>query len=87
MAHARIGRVRFKGGGAQVVPLRLVEVGDNFRFNPDEILSAAMGQDFRELAIVAETADGELWLSSVSNAGTTLILLERAKQRIVDGAE
>lgn len=87
MAQARIGRVRMKAGGAEIVPLRLVSVGEGFRFDSDKILGAAMGQGFRELAIIGERDDGEFWLSSMSNAGVTLILLERAKAKIVSGED
>lgn len=72
---------------AEVVRLadHLTEVGPGYRFDPDQILEAAKGQGFTSLVIVAEMEDGELWVSSAANAGEALILMERAKQRIVFG--
>lgn len=84
MGQARIGRVRMKAGGAEVVPLRVVEVGEGYRFEADKILAAAMGQGLTNVVIVGERPDGELWLSAAANAGVSLILIERAKARIVD---
>jgi hypothetical protein len=62
-----------------------VEVGENYRFDPDELLEAAKGQSFTDLVILAEQPDGELWVSGMANAGETMILLERAKHQIVFG--
>lgn len=62
-----------------------VEVGESYRFNPDELLEAAKGQGFTNLVILAEQTDGELWVSGMANAGESLILLERAKHQIVFG--
>jgi hypothetical protein len=72
---------------AEVVRLadHLEEVGDNYRFEPDKILEAAKGQDFVNVLIIGQHEDGELWVSSAANAGTALILMEKAKQRIVFG--
>lgn len=60
-------------------------VGDGYRFDPDAILEAAKGQGFVSVAILAELPDGSLWVSSASNAGETLVLMERAKRQIVFG--
>jgi hypothetical protein len=67
----------------KVVKLEVVEVGEGFRFEADEILSGAMGQEFACLAIIGELSDGKIWVSGTANAGETLILLERAKRFIV----
>lgn len=63
------------------------EVGPGYRFDPDQILDAAKGQDFTTLVIVAELPDGETWVSSSANAGEALVLMERAKRQIVFGGE
>jgi hypothetical protein len=68
-----------------VTKLELVEVGEGFRFDPDQILEAAKGQGFTKLAIIAENADGSIWASGSANAGETLILLELAKHKIIHG--
>lgn len=65
--------------------LELVEVGENFRFEADAILDAAKGQGLRNVVIVGELPDGDLWLSSASGAGVAMILMERAKLQIVQG--
>lgn len=69
-----------------VTKLELIEVGEGFRFDPDELLEAAKGQQFDRLAILGQKSDGELWVSGSANAGETLILIELAKHRIVFGA-
>ncbi len=64
---------------AEVVKLRPVEVGENYRFDPDAILEAAKGQGFTTLAIIGQLEDGSIWISGSANAGETLILMEKAK--------
>jgi len=86
MAHARIGRVRMKSSGAEIVPLRLVSVGEGFRFNPDTILSAAMGQGFSNLVVIGELPDGEMYVTGMANAGEALIMIECAKAKIISPA-
>lgn len=68
-----------------VVKLQLVEVGEDYRFEADHILEAAKGSEFSRVAVVGELPDGSLWISGSANAGETLILLERAKHKIVHG--
>lgn len=68
-----------------VVKLELVEVGEGFRFDPDDLLEAAKGQQFERLAILGQLPNGELWVSGSANAGETLILIELAKHKIVHG--
>ena len=64
--------------------LRLVEVGEGFRFDPDEILEAAKGQGFTTLVIIGQTPDGgPLWVSASGNAGESIILMELAKLQII----
>lgn len=84
MSHARIGRIRMKAGGAEVVPLRLVSVGSGYRFDPDKLLTAALGEQFINLVIIAERPEGgDLWVSSMANAGEALFLIERAKLQLI----
>jgi hypothetical protein len=88
MSHARIGRVTMKSGGAEIVPLRLVQVGENFRHDPDAILSAAMGKGFRTLVILGQVeGEDEIWVSGNANAGEGLVLMERAKLQIIGVTE
>lgn len=70
---------------AKVATLKLVSVGEGIRLDADQVLEAAKGQDLRSLVIIGETAGGDLWVSSIANAGESLIAIERAKRRIVFG--
>lgn len=68
---------------SNVVKLELVEVGEGFRFDADELLEKAKGNITGRLAIIGEMEDGSLWLSGTANAGETMILIEKAKAQIV----
>lgn len=84
MGVARIGKIRMKAGGAEIVPLRVVSVGDGYKFDPDVLLENAKGKKFAQLVIIAEREDtDELWISSMSNAGVSLMVLERAKLQLI----
>jgi hypothetical protein len=68
-----------------VVKFTPVEVGEGYRFNPDDLLDAAKGQPFDRLVIIGDLPNGELWVSGSANAGETLLLLKMAERRIVFG--
>ena len=70
---------------SNVHKLELVEVGEDFRFDPDEILDAAKGQGFETLCIIGQLPDGTIWVSGSANAGESLILMERAKRQVIFG--
>lgn len=70
---------------SSVTKLELVTVGENFRFDADELIEKAKGRGFVKLAILAENPDGTTWVSGSANAGETLILIELAKHKIVHG--
>lgn len=72
---------------SNVAKLELLEVGEGFRFDPDEILETAKGQGFQTIAILGQLDDGTTWVSGSANAGETLVLIERAKHQIVFGEE
>lgn len=65
--------------------LELVEVGEDFRFDPDAILEAAKGKDFARVSVIGELPDGSIWVSGSANAGETIILMEMAKHQIIFG--
>lgn len=69
-----------------VVQLQLVEVGEDYRFDPDYILEAAKGNAFTRVSVIGELPDGSLWISGSANAGETLILIERAKHQVIFGS-
>jgi hypothetical protein len=66
-----------------IVPLELVEVGENFKFEADKILEAAKG-NLETVFIVGQALDGSLWVSSSVNAGVSLILMEKARHQICE---
>ena len=68
---------------AKVVKLEPVEVGAGFRFDADEILELAKGQEFTTLCIIGQLEDGTVWVTGNANAGETLVLMERAKHQLV----
>ena len=71
---------------SNVSKLELVEVGEDFRFDPDVILEQAKGQGFTRLVIMGETEnDDELYVAGTANAGESLILMELAKLQIIKG--
>jgi hypothetical protein len=72
---------------AEVVKLadHLTEIGDNYRFDADELLEDAKGQDFTNLLILGQCADGSLYISGASNAGMALVLMELAKHQLIHG--
>lgn len=62
-------------------------VGEDYRFEADEILDAAKGRGFTTIAIIGELEDGSIWASGSANAGETLILMEKAKRQICFGEQ
>lgn len=73
---------------AEVVKLKLVSVGEGFRFEPDALLDAAKGQGFTNLVIIAEKpGDDALWITGMANSGEAVILMERAKRQIIFGED
>ena len=72
---------------SKVVKFEPVEVGEGYRFDPDELLEAAKGHGFTTLAIIGELSDGSSWISGTANAGETMIMMERAKHHLIFGEE
>lgn len=74
---------------AEVVRLadHLQEIGDNYRFDADEMLENAKGQDFTNLLILGQCEDGTLYISGASNAGMALVMMELAKHQLIHGDE
>lgn len=68
-----------------VVELKLVEVGEGFRFEAEQVLEAAKLNEFRRLAVIGELENGELYVAGTANAGEMLVLMEMAKHSIVFG--
>lgn len=68
---------------SKVAKLELVEVGEDFRFDPDVILENAKGLGFTTVAVLGELEDGSVWISGSANFGETLILMEKVKHSIL----
>jgi hypothetical protein len=68
---------------SKVVPFKPVEVGEGYRFDPNDLLEAAKDQGFTTLAIIGQLEDGSIWISGSANAGETLILMEKAKRQVI----
>jgi hypothetical protein len=70
-----------------VVKLELVEVGEAFKFEADQILEAALGE-LDTVLIIGTKADGSgMWVSASVNAGVSMILMEKAKHQICELGE
>ena len=70
---------------SNVVKFEPVEVGSGFRFDADETLEHAKGQNFTCLAIIGQLEDGSQWITGNANAGEILVMMERAKHHLVFG--
>lgn len=71
----------------KVHKLRPVEVGEGYRFDPDEILEAAKGKAFERVVILGELPDGTLWISGSANLGESIVLIELAKHDLLFGGD
>lgn len=70
---------------AKVVPIMLTEIGDDRRIPVQKILKDAEGQRLDDVLIIGRTDEGELWATSSLNAGQSLWLLEKLRERILSG--
>lgn len=81
----RLARILHARSENKVVEFHPVLVGEGYRFDPDDILEKAKGNEFTTVAVIAEMPDGSLWVSGSANAGEALILMEKAKRQICFG--
>lgn len=70
---------------AKVVPIRLTEIGDDRRVHAKKVLKQAKAEKLDEVMVIGRTDDGELWAQSSLNAGQSLWLLEKLRERILSG--
>jgi hypothetical protein len=70
---------------AEIVQLNPETVGDEYRFDPDQVLEDAKGQGFVTLMVLAQNEAGDIWITGNANVGETLVLMERAKHHLVFG--
>ena len=79
--HARIGKVRLKGR-ENVVGLG---VATSLDIEPARVLAAALEVGLSGVVVVAYDSTGdEYFASSISDGGTTLWLLEKAKKALLN---
>lgn len=68
-----------------VTVIRLAQIGDD-KFVPARlILKHARAEKLESIMVVGRSEDGELWCSSSLNAGQSLWLLEKMRERILAG--
>ena len=70
---------------AEIVQLNPETVGDEYRFDPDQVLEDSKRQGFVTLVVLAQNEDGDIWITGNANVGETLVLMERAKHHLVFG--
>lgn len=70
---------------ADVETIRLVEIGDDRRVPVRAVLDKASSQGLDDVMIIGRTDDGDLWAESTLNAGQSLWLLEKLRERILAG--
>jgi hypothetical protein len=68
-----------------VTTLRLTQLGDDRRVKGRTVLRQAREQRLDEVLVIGRTGDGELWASSSLNAGQSLWLIEKLKERVLAG--
>lgn len=71
--------------GSNVVSIGLTEMGDERRVQAKAVLKLAKAEKLDECMVIGRTDDGELWAFSSLNAGQSLWLLEKLKERILSG--
>jgi hypothetical protein len=69
-----------------VIGLRLTEIGDDRRVPGKLILKRAKAEKLDDVLVIGRTDDGELWAASSLNAGQSLWLIEKLKERILEGS-
>ena len=68
-----------------VSTIQLTQLGDKWRVKGRKILKDAAKEHLDEVMVVGRTEDGDLWTSSSLNAGQSLWLLEKLRERIMSG--
>lgn len=66
-------------------PIGLVAIGDDRRIAANKILKLARAERLDEVLIIGRTDDGELWARCSLNAGQSLWLIEKLRERLLEG--
>lgn len=70
---------------SNVSTIRLVEFGDLSRVPVKVIIKKAKAEKLDDILIIGRTDKGELWAECSLNAGQSLWLIEKLKERILSG--
>lgn len=67
--------------------LRLVPdlIGEDVDLGAKNVLEEAVEFGLDTVVVIGETEDGEIYVAGSRNAGTSLVLIERAKHKLVFG--
>lgn len=68
-----------------VSSIRLVQLGDDRKVLAKTILAKARAAKLDEILVIGRTNDGDLWAECSLNAGQSLWLLEKLRERILSG--
>ena len=82
---ARRSKAAPLGKPTNVETIRLVQLGDERRVQGCIILKEAKKQKLDDVMVIGRTDEGDLWASSSLNAGQSLWLLEKLRERILSG--
>jgi hypothetical protein len=69
----------------EVHTLRVVQFGDERLVRAKAILKRAKAEKLEAVMVIGRSDDGELWAESSLNAGQSLWLLEKLRERILAG--
>lgn len=69
---------------AEVIALKVVEIGDGFHVDVDGILEAAKGQ-LISVVIAGRAEDGQMYLAMSDGGPESLWLLQHAKHQLLIG--
>lgn len=70
---------------SDVIKLVPKEIGENYRFKPDDVLEQAKGRGSESLVVLAQMPDGSIEITGTANLGETVVLLELAKHTLLFG--
>jgi hypothetical protein len=69
----------------KITTIRLTQIGDDRRVPAKLVLKQARAEKLDEVLVIGRTDDGELWSSSSLNAGQSLWLIEKLRERLLRG--
>lgn len=69
-----------------ITHLRIVEAGEDFRLQADQVLTEATGTGLRDVVVFGRSDDGSLYLAANRDDGAALLMLAQAQQMIVLGS-